>query len=181
VRPRANLNFCVTADFKWIAPVAAHTTIQSWEISFQILKTDFYDPNCSWTTLPSHCKLGPWSFRSTHFQSYRFYLGVRWFGALYVESRRSWSSHLSWIRMFLLLILIPNGRLLDKRSFLYRCSRNIHRSDNYTFPTLFRMKGFTSLGRSILNLQGVRLCFLAPLHWKAPTATSSLLMAWMSL
>jgi hypothetical protein len=29
VRPRANLNFCVTADFKWIAPVAAHTTIQS--------------------------------------------------------------------------------------------------------------------------------------------------------
>ncbi len=29
VRPRANLNFCVTADFQWIDPISAHTTIQS--------------------------------------------------------------------------------------------------------------------------------------------------------
>jgi hypothetical protein len=29
VKPRANLNFCVTADFQWIDPIAAHTTVQS--------------------------------------------------------------------------------------------------------------------------------------------------------
>jgi hypothetical protein len=29
VKPRANLNFCVTADFQWLDPISAHTTIQS--------------------------------------------------------------------------------------------------------------------------------------------------------